>query len=152
MSPQTPTPVGTDNNNRSILETITNAPRNREDGNADILSRATGEHQRIATATGSPLVGLLTISTLLLPMAFVPFLALRRRLVHMEKKLDRLVKMYEISIRDEEQRVRTVVESHQKWLQNLDRQLGAVAVEIRSGRKDQVRELLGVARRLNENE
>lgn len=85
-------------------------------------------------------------------MAFVPFLALRRRLVHMEKKLDRLVKMYEISIRDEEQRVRTVVESHQKWLQNLDRQLGAVAVEIRSGRKDQVRELLGVARRMNENE
>jgi hypothetical protein len=142
----TPTPVGLDADYHASPEATANA--------STALTQTAGEHQRTATKA-SPLVGLLTISGLLLPIAFVPFLALRRRLVRIETRLDKLVNIYDTSIRDELHKVRTVQESHQKWLQSLNRQLGPVSTLVESNRsvqKDLVRGLEGVTCRLNENE
>lgn len=100
----------------------------------------------------NPLVGLLTISALMLPITIIPFLSLRRRLVRMEKVLDKMACAYEASIRDEIPRVRTVQDSHQRWLQSLDKQLVTLAVENKSNIKGFGRDLSGLASRLNEND
>lgn len=109
----------------------------------------TAKHDRIPKS--NPLVGVLTISALMLPITIVPFLALRRRLVRMEQALEKMACAYEASIRDEAQRVRTIQDSHRQWLQDLDKQLATLASENKSNNKDLIRDLSGITSRLNEN-
>ena len=102
--------------------------------------------------TSSTLIGLLTISALLLPITIVPFFLVRRRLLRMEMTLDKISQTYENAIRLEVQRLRSAQEAQQILLQNLDKRLFVLSTESKSVHKELVKEQMGIVRRLEENE